>query len=80
MDVEFLTLLGFATTITSALLTTIWFYRKRLLEKKNIKMVAVEFSPPDGVDKETIRKIIIHFENLETGKPIDLNGKAQVIG
>jgi len=80
MDVEFLSLLGFGTTIISAILTTIWFYRKRWVERKNIKMVEIEFSPPEGVDKKTVRKIIIYFENLETGKPIDLNGEAQVIG
>lgn len=80
MDLEFLSLLGLGTTVISAILTTIWFYRKRWLERKDIKMVEIEFSPPEGVDKETVRKIIIYFENLEAGKPINLNGEAQVIG
>ncbi len=80
MNFEYLSLLGFGTTIISAILTTIWFYRKRWLESKNIKMVAIEFSPPEGVNKETVRKIIIYFENLEAGKSIDLTGEAQVIG
>lgn len=79
MEAEFLILLGLGATIISTIVTTILFYRKRWLERKNIKMVAIEFTPPEGIDKETIRKIIIHFENIDRGKPIDLNGKAQVI-
>ena len=74
MDIEFLALLGFGSTVISAIVSTIWFYRKRWLEREKIKMVTIEFTPPEGVDKETIQKIIIYFENLEAGK-----SKAQVV-
>ena len=80
MDLELLGVIGLGATVLSAIVTMVWFYRRRLLESKDMKMVTIEFSPPEDVEKETIKKIIIYFENLDTTSPVmDINGEGQVI-
>ncbi|MGB0389328.1 MAG: hypothetical protein ACPGWR_31280 [Ardenticatenaceae bacterium] len=61
MDIEILFGIGFGTTVLSAICTSVWFYRKRTLENKGLKVVAIEFSPPENVEQETIRKVISIF-------------------
>lgn len=79
MDVEFLGAIGLGATLFSAIVSSIWFYRKRLLASKDMRIVAIEFSSPEGVDKETVKKIIIYFENLDPATPVvDINRESQV--